>query len=108
MLEDTSTNGTIVDEKLLKSKSKHKRDIMRTLSSGSTVCVLMHDHVDDFKFIVRIPRREGENEAAYRRNMAAYLKRLQALADQQEQTVGPGPSGHVGVLVLVLERPSCS
>lgn len=100
MLEDSSTNGTVVDEKLLKSKCNNANSVRRTLTSGSTIKILMHKDSSDLCFMVRIPRREGEHEAAYRRNLVGYMDRLKSLANDAEATIIPGPEGRVRWLGL--------
>ncbi|KAK2073613.1 hypothetical protein P8C59_007884 [Phyllachora maydis] len=95
MLEDSSTNGTVVDEKLLKSKCNNANSVRRTLTSGSTIKILMHKDSSDLCFMVRIPRREGEHEAAYRRNLVGYMDRLKSLANDAEATIIPGPEGRL-------------
>ena len=93
MLEDQSTNGTIVDEKLLR-KSDNKPPT-RTLESGSTIKIIMAQNVNDLVFLVRIPRRDGDTELAYRQNLAAFRAKTFGEDDDPNRTIGPGPSGHV-------------
>ncbi|KAI0109649.1 Pkinase-domain-containing protein [Nemania sp. FL0031] len=101
LLEDQSTNGTVVDNKLLRrgqdtntTERTYKR---RTLESGSTIKIVMHENKWDLLFLVRIPRREGEYEDAYMKNVAPYLLRLNGVdsVDDVNKTIGPGPTGHV-------------
>ncbi|KAH9891469.1 hypothetical protein F4778DRAFT_751699 [Xylariomycetidae sp. FL2044] len=99
MLEDSSTNGTVVDNVLLRKKGDHSRQphhTRRTLESGSTVKIVMHDPTRDLEFLVRIPRREGELEVAYTRNVQEYLERMRGQEDL-DRTIGPGPTGHVNL-----------
>lgn len=105
MLEDRSTNGTIVDEKLLKARAREASETKRTLSSGSTVKVLMHTGSNDLTFLVRIPRREGEYEAAYRANLTRHMRELRDLAEKANATIGPGPGGHVCLYQRPFTRP---
>ncbi|KAK8138638.1 Serine/threonine-protein kinase RAD53 [Apiospora sp. TS-2023a] len=79
LLEDQSTNGTIVDDVLLKKKNAEDGSgaVRRTLESGSTVKIFMHQNNDDLQFIVRIPRRNDNLEAKFQENLANYLRRLQ-------------------------------
>jgi pSer/pThr/pTyr-binding forkhead associated (FHA) protein len=56
MLEDMSTNGTFVDETLLKSKDPRFSKI-RMLSSGSIICIQNSNDSEMIKFIVRVPSR---------------------------------------------------
>ncbi|KAJ9134010.1 Serine/threonine-protein kinase RAD53 [Pleurostoma richardsiae] len=95
MLEDQSTNGTVVDGTLLKFRSRQTNETRRTLSSGSIISILMHEVSLDLAFLVRIPKREGDYEALYRRKMRSYLNNLQFLAAGQAETMKPGPTGHV-------------
>ncbi|TRX98212.1 hypothetical protein FHL15_000857 [Xylaria flabelliformis] len=98
LLEDQSTNGTVVDNKLLRKKREPDQVgppiIRRTLESGSTIKIVMMATQVDLIFLVRIPRREGEYEDAYMRNVEPYLLRLNGV-DDVDKTIGPGPTGHV-------------
>ncbi|KAI0489605.1 Pkinase-domain-containing protein [Xylaria cf. heliscus] len=98
LLEDQSTNGTVVDTKLLRKRPDPNTiglpSTRRTLESGSTIKVVMMEDQCDLIFLVRIPRREGEYEDAYMRNIEPYLLRLNG-GDDPNKTIGPGPSGHV-------------
>ncbi|KAI2464361.1 hypothetical protein F4781DRAFT_413327 [Annulohypoxylon bovei var. microspora] len=101
MLEDQSTNGTVVDGKLLRKRSDPQKQSQcsttkRTLESGSTVKVVMHDSMSDLIFLVRIPRRDNDHDFAYRRKLGAYLGRAHG-QDDVNKTIGPGPSGHVNL-----------
>lgn len=91
MLEDQSTNGTIVDEALLRPD----RGRSRVLINGTPVKVLSHDNLNDLKFIVRIPKRQGDSAAAWDRNFAEYMDELQALRAGANATITPGPQGPV-------------
>ncbi|SPN96743.1 related to protein kinase RAD53 [Cephalotrichum gorgonifer] len=95
MLEDQSTNGTIVDTVLLKSKSHAPAEKRRMLTSGSRIKILMHQEDMDLEFMVRIPRREGAYDAAYRDRLNDYFARLAALRNNNNKpmTVSPGPGG---------------
>ncbi|KAI0443302.1 Pkinase-domain-containing protein [Xylaria telfairii] len=98
LLEDQSTNGTVVDTKLLRKRPDPNTNAMgptrRTLESGSTIKIVMMENQCDLVFLVRKPRREGEYEDAYMRNVEPYLLRLNG-GDDLNKTIGPGPSGHV-------------
>ena len=95
MLEDQSTNGTIVDDHLLKQRGEGSGATKRTLSSGSKIKILMHQDSNDLVFLVRIPLRDGKYQTAYQRNLATYMTRRAQLADDANQTIVPGPGGHV-------------
>ncbi|KAL6702469.1 Protein kinase protein rad53 [Coniothyrium glycines] len=56
MIEDMSTNGTIVDDALLKCKDLRFNKI-RMLTSGSIICIQNANDAEMIKFIVRIPSR---------------------------------------------------
>ncbi|KAI0404939.1 Pkinase-domain-containing protein [Xylaria palmicola] len=98
LLEDQSTNGTIVDAKLLRKRPSSNPPgpvlVRRTIESGSTIKIVMRETASDLEFLVRIPRREGEYEDAYMRNVQEYLLRLNGI-DDVNKTIGPGPTGHV-------------
>ncbi|TDZ30508.1 Serine/threonine-protein kinase RAD53 [Colletotrichum spinosum] len=97
MLEDFSTNGTFVDGVLLRSKPNiPKRGApRRVLSHGSRIKVLMHDEGHDLEFMVRVPKRTGPYESAYTEKLRGYLERLNALGEKHNETIAPGPGGHV-------------
>ncbi|KAK0730651.1 hypothetical protein B0H67DRAFT_474534 [Lasiosphaeris hirsuta] len=115
MLEDQSTNGTIVDEQLLKKKANPTGPTKRTLSSGSKIRILMFRDTDDLVFLVRIPLRDGRYQAAYQRNLAAYMGSLEQLRRQQlvneqrpvdvNKTIIPGPGGHVDIFKPSANKP---
>ncbi|KAI1107721.1 hypothetical protein F4804DRAFT_296919 [Jackrogersella minutella] len=101
LLEDQSTNGTVVDGKLLRKRSDTQRTgqtnaTKRTLESGSTIKIVMSQNTDDLVFLVRIPHRDGDHDEAYRRKVAAYIQRVDGRVDINK-TIGPGPSGHVNL-----------
>lgn len=93
MLEDRSTNGTIVNAKLLRA---HK-DASRILQNGTTVEVLSHADSNDLKFIVRLPKRDGVHALAWNQNFKEYMNRLDALRAHANATITPGPQGPVGI-----------
>lgn len=107
MLEDSSINGTVVDGTLLKARQgdraktgEKKLPKRRTINPGSKIQILMHEDQDDLDFIVQIPRREGDYEEMYRRNLTRYMQRLAQIRAENEpvdaaKTVTAGPGGHV-------------
>ncbi|KAI1133865.1 hypothetical protein F5Y05DRAFT_254282 [Hypoxylon sp. FL0543] len=108
MLEDQSTNGTVVDGKLLRKRSDPDKPgqagyVRRTLESGSTIKIVMAQSEKDLVFLVRIPRRDGDHDVAYKRKLGDYLRRAQGL-DDVNKTIGPGPSGHVNLFPTPRER----
>ena len=82
MLEDTSTNGTLVDKVLLCSeRGKNKfgnPDSQRTLNNGAIIELPTIAGVAEeaIRFIVRFPSREHQQEQ-YSQRLAAYLGYIQ-------------------------------
>ena len=72
MLQDMSTNGTIVDDIVLKGKITRPT---RMLNPGSIIQILSPKADEIVKFIVRIPTREGHAEE-YQSKVQAYLQRV--------------------------------
>lgn len=109
MLEDQSTNGTVVDNKLLRKPDPKRQSgqYKRILESGSQIKIIMVNTDSDLMFLVRIPRRDGDTEAAYLRNLNAYLRRVRGISEEDpNRTIGPGPSGHVSFVYPLL--PCCT
>jgi hypothetical protein len=106
MLEDMSTNGTVVDQVLLKKKDGPRGETMRTLESGSKIKILMHQPGRDIVFLVRIPIRDGPCGEEYKRNLDAYLANQALLDVDANETIVPGPGGHVGLLLRQPRHPS--
>lgn len=74
MLQDTSTNGTIVDNCRLR---KNQRDNSRMLTNGSVIQVVTGNNgSDEVRFVVRIPSREGF-AMQYTQNALLYFERVQ-------------------------------
>lgn len=72
LLEDHSTNGTIVDSRL--HKAQNGVPSKRTLQNGSIITFVKPRTGDDvIKFIVRIPTREGIVEDRYDQQLQLYL-----------------------------------
>lgn len=110
MLEDLSTNGTVVNKQLLASrKGRESGEVTRMmLNNGDEIKVLLHKGRNDIKFIVRIPRREGEYEVAWREKLKAYLERLEVVGiGDANATIGPGPEGHVCFFFLFFPPIPC-
>ncbi|KAF5023292.1 hypothetical protein F66182_4600 [Fusarium sp. NRRL 66182] len=98
MIEDQSTNGTIVDDNLLTShpQAKGRSDPPITkwvLSSGSIIKVYLHQEARDLTFRVRIPRRDNEYDQAYTDKVDDFFTRHGLR--RQSDTITPGPGGHV-------------
>ncbi|KAE8350778.1 kinase-like domain-containing protein [Aspergillus coremiiformis] len=74
MLEDISTNGTIVDNCRLR---KSQKENSRMLTNGSVIQVMNGDQSsDEVRFVVRIPNREGFS-MQYTENLLRYFERVQ-------------------------------
>ncbi|KAF7585738.1 hypothetical protein BBP40_010178 [Aspergillus hancockii] len=74
MLEDTSTNGTIVDNCRLR---KSQKENSRMLTNGSVIQVMNGDQTsDEVRFVVRIPNREGFS-TQYTEKLLHYFQRIQ-------------------------------
>ena len=90
MLQDTSTNGTIVDNYVL---HRDKNNRSRMLTNGSLIQVVSSTKPhDEVRFIVRIPSREG-SMVAYTENLLAYFQRVEmhAAAGRNPKLPPPPP-----------------
>jgi serine/threonine protein kinase len=74
MLEDVSTNGTIVDDVVLRSKAGTQT---RMLTAGSIIQIISPKAEEIVKFIVRIPNRENHIEE-YGANVDRLLTQMAA------------------------------
>lgn len=85
MLEDQSTNGTVVDGILLRAKDKENgRDCRHTLQMGSMIILTMTPPEEDFRFLVRVPVRDEDAEDLFQINLTNYFHRQsQARAEKQ-------------------------
>ena len=93
MLHDTSTNGTIVDGKLLRGRGNNNAATMM-LTAGSVIQILSTKRDESLKFIFRIPSRDNHYEE-YGKRFAAYLDHVNLLREKaaqngQTQAVRPG------------------
>jgi hypothetical protein len=91
MLQDTSTNGTIVDNCRLR---KSQKENSRMLTNGSVIQVVTGNHgSDEVRFVVRIPSREGF-AMQYTQNVLRYFERVQQVvtaAGNHKTRPGPPP-----------------
>jgi hypothetical protein len=98
MLEDQSTNGTAVDGHLLRGKEKENgKEYRHTLEQGSVVVLTMTPPEVDYRFIVRIPKRDEDDELAYQNNLTAFFLRVKnaQLANEARAAVEGGRRGPV-------------
>ncbi|WPH00236.1 Hypothetical protein R9X50_00305900 [Acrodontium crateriforme] len=87
MLRDMSTNGTIVDDVVLKGKSANAVQT-RMLNPGSIIQILSPKSNEIVKFIVRIPSREGHVEE-HQIRFAEYIRQA-AIARERAMRDGAG------------------
>lgn len=75
MLQDLSTNGTLVDDKMLKARGKPSMSHppMRALENGTIISVLGGPDKTEVKFTIRIPTRDEQQEE-YEENLRQYLE----------------------------------
>ncbi|KAJ4372046.1 Protein kinase protein rad53 [Neocucurbitaria cava] len=71
MIEDMSTNGTIVDDALLKCRDDRFNKI-RMLGSGSIICIQNSNDAEIIKFVVRVPSRVSYLER-FRDNLRNFI-----------------------------------
>ncbi len=82
MLEDMSVNGTMVDNKLLRSRKADPKSQAspgtRTLENGSIIELpsVAERNEQWMRFIVLIPKRDN-GLVEYERNLTIYLERVQ-------------------------------
>ncbi|KAK5117571.1 hypothetical protein LTR62_004993 [Meristemomyces frigidus] len=91
MLQDMSTNGTMVDDIVLRGKISEQPQT-RMLSPGSIIQILSPKSEEVVKFIVRIPAREGY-EKQFEAKLGRYLKRTahaHAVQARQENLAARG------------------
>ncbi|KAK8213478.1 Protein kinase protein rad53 [Zalaria obscura] len=87
MLQDLSTNGTLVDETHLKGKASRLPQT-RMLNPGSIIQILTAKDEELVKFIVRIPSRDGHVDE-YRDRLQAYMEKV-AVANAKAQAARQG------------------
>lgn len=81
MLEDTSTNGTVVDDHVLKGKSDPENNTWM-LNAGSIIQILSTRPDEVIKFILRIPSREDHFEE-FTERFHSYMQQV-AIAQAQQ------------------------
>ncbi|KAG9242315.1 hypothetical protein BJ878DRAFT_178598 [Calycina marina] len=77
MLEDQSTNGTLVDGHLLRAKEKENGRACRiVLQHGGVISLaITQSGQDDFRFIVRLPQRDAYAQTVFEANIDSYIER---------------------------------
>lgn len=71
MLEDMSTNGTVVDDTLLRGKDPHFNKA-RMLIAGSIITISNSNEAEVIRFNVRVPSR-GSHKERYEENKHAFI-----------------------------------
>ncbi|TVY88722.1 Serine/threonine-protein kinase [Lachnellula willkommii] len=97
MIEDQSTNGTMIDRTLLKAKEKENNMAFKhTLESGQKIVITGGTAKDDLAFMTWIPNRCDEAELAYQQNVTNFFMRKAALRDQPrtKAALRPGRNGN--------------
>jgi hypothetical protein len=85
MLEDQSTNGTVVDGCVLRGKDKENiREFSHTLQTGTIILLTMTPPDEDYRFVVVEPQREEEGERAYEDNLTAFFLRVNDIRHRNE------------------------
>ncbi|KEF54322.1 CAMK protein kinase [Exophiala aquamarina CBS 119918] len=83
MLQDLSTNGTMVDDVHLTTRARGGRATLKpattVLKNGSIICVIAGLAKEEVKFMVRIPNR-GDGEDLYEEKLKKYLSARGAVA----------------------------
>lgn len=84
MLEDVSTNGTIVDDVVLRSKAGVQT---RMLTAGAIIQIISPKPEEVIKFIVRIPNRDDHHEE-YKANVERLLQQMATAEFEAQQQAG--------------------
>ncbi|KAK0107536.1 hypothetical protein ONS96_003343 [Cadophora gregata f. sp. sojae] len=91
MLEDQSTNGTAIDGTLLRGKEKENGHKFRhTLSQGAVITLTMTPPEEDYRFVVRIPYREGDIEDKYQQNLTVFFLKMNNLRARHAARIAAG------------------
>ena len=111
MLEDVSTNGTLVDGVHLKGRSSGRQPATRMLAGGSILEVPSSKPDESIKFIVRIPSRD-RHESEYRRRFDDYMNRITQIEEdlqrqqwQQAEKLNPGQAAPTQQRVVATAHP---
>ena len=83
MLQDMSTNGTVVDDVVLRGKTPQGPQT-RMLNPGSIIQILSPKAEEVVKFIVRIPSREGHFEE-YEAKFQAWMQNVAAAEAEEKE-----------------------
>lgn len=78
MLQDTSTNGTIVDQNHVRRDGKYGTTSTQMLVPGSVITI-MTKPASAVKFVVRVPPREGDVFDRFKQNVIKYFERIKGI-----------------------------
>ncbi|KAI9677893.1 MAG: hypothetical protein M1829_002390 [Trizodia sp. TS-e1964] len=98
MLEDMSTNGTVVDDVLLIGKND-KADTRRMICPNSIISLVVCSQQDEVKFIVRIPSRNGGHDTEYANKMEKYFDLVNMHVAHQREIAIANQSRHPGAII---------
>jgi hypothetical protein len=83
MIEDQSTNGTVVDNTLLKAKEKENNMAYKhTLQTGQKIVLTGSNPRDDYTFMVWVPNRSDDAELAYQQNVTRFFLQQKAYREE--------------------------
>jgi hypothetical protein len=110
MLEDQSTNGTVINGYLLRGKDKENgKDYRHTLENGSIIDLTMTPPEEDFRFIVRIPQRDDDCERIYEQNLTAFfLRQNNAALEKKARATAAHGGGREPVRYIRSYRPKAA
>ncbi|RDL38567.1 Protein kinase-like (PK-like) [Venustampulla echinocandica] len=84
MIEDQSTNGTVVDGVMLRAKEKENGlDYRRTLETGYQITLVMTPPEENYDFVAWMPQRSDASELVYQQNVTKFFLHLATLRDQR-------------------------
>jgi hypothetical protein len=75
ILQDLSTNGTLVDGDMLRARGKDRmrKPSTHALNNGSIISIISDPNNTEIRFLVRIPSRQGQDDL-YEQSMRRYLE----------------------------------
>jgi hypothetical protein len=84
MIEDQSTNGTVVDALCLRGKDKENGlGYKHTLENGQKIILVMTPPEVNYDFVVWIPKRSDTQQDAYEQKLAEFLENQEIIRDQR-------------------------
>jgi hypothetical protein len=84
MIEDQSTNGTVVDALCLRGKDKENGlGYKHTLENGQKIILVMTPPEENYDFVVWIPKRSDAQQDAYDDKLAEFLEHQEMVREQR-------------------------